>query len=207
MYIRIFCIVRSRSRDNILSDIRMGAIKKINWDKKELYELYWEKKMTTEEIADLKGCTRQNICKIFKSRGIPLRSTSEARKLGFKLNKIVVNAKKGPESHMWRGGIHHSNGYHYIYTPNHPRANRDNYVAEHILIWEEKNDVLPKNYIVHHINGIRNDNRIENLLAMSKYEHHGRLTQQVLRKRIQDLENENKRLKIEINELKKVLKK
>ncbi len=49
-------------------------------------------------------------------------------------------------------------------APDHPRANKKGYVLEHILIMEEKlGRHLVEGETVHHRNGIRGDNRLENL--------------------------------------------
>lgn len=87
-------------------------------------------------------------------------------------------------------------GYIYIHSPNHPNHNCNLRVAEHILVWEEANNrYLPKGWIVHHINGIRDDNRIENLFAMPKRNHTSHLLLQETRKRLLALENELRRIK------------
>jgi hypothetical protein len=45
-------------------------------------------------------------------------------------------------------------------------------VREHRIIWEEINKACLLRWgIVHHINNIKSDNRIENLFAMSSREH------------------------------------
>jgi len=52
-----------------------------------------------------------------------------------------------------------------IMKKEHPRAKSNNgYVFEHILVMEEKiGRMLFSNENVHHINGIKDDNRIDNL--------------------------------------------
>jgi hypothetical protein len=73
----------------------------------------------------------------------------------------------------WKGGRVNREGYVGIYCPDHPRATATcTYVMEHILVWEEAHgQPLPDGWVIHHKNGIRDDNRIENLLAMPKSTH------------------------------------
>lgn len=63
-------------------------------------------------------------------------------------------------------------GYVRIYCPMHKKANTWGYVYEHILVAEQtiKRELL-SDEVVHHKNGIRWDNRPENLQVMTKYEH------------------------------------
>jgi len=68
----------------------------------------------------------------------------------------------------WKGGRRESLGYVLVYSPDHPRANKK-YVFEHILKMEEKiGRFLVRGETVHHRNGIKNDNRIENLELWTK---------------------------------------
>ena len=56
------------------------------------------------------------------------------------------------------------NGYIYILLPEHHLAKKDGYVLEHSLIAEQHiGRLLSKIEVVHHINGIRDYNRIDNL--------------------------------------------
>lgn len=60
-------------------------------------------------------------------------------------------------------------GYRVVYLPGHPMANSANQVFEHRLVMSEHlgRDLLPAEN-VHHINGDRLDNRLENLELWSK---------------------------------------
>ena len=73
----------------------------------------------------------------------------------------------------YKGGItRHSAGYIRESMPRHPRASATGYVYQHILVIEQHlGRFLTTDENVHHINGIKNDNRIENLQLMTKSEH------------------------------------
>ncbi len=62
------------------------------------------------------------------------------------------------------GIARHGEGYIRIFMPNHPFADARSYVREHRLVMEKhlKRYLKPQE-VVHHINGIKDDNRIENL--------------------------------------------
>lgn len=58
-------------------------------------------------------------------------------------------------------------GYIAIWSPDHPLAQSDGYVSEHRKVaWDNGLLTDPKKQ-VHHINGDRSDNRIENLEVVS----------------------------------------
>ena len=110
----------------------------------------------------------------------------------------ISEALRGEKHPSWKGGRNKDkHGYIRINAPDHPRA-RSGAVSEHILVWEQAHcRLLPLDWVVHHINGIRDDNRPENLLAVPKSNHHYALLLQGLRAHIRRLEAENKRLKLQ----------
>ena len=78
----------------------------------------------------------------------------------------------GIRNPCWRGGRVQRKGYWFIYCPSHPDAYNGKYIQEHRLVMEKKLcRYLKKGEIVHHINHIRTDNRIENLELLSKSQH------------------------------------
>jgi len=85
--------------------------------------------------------------------------------------------KKGDfarEKHpRWNGGRRETvNGYIMVNVPGHPKAYR-NEVYEHIVVAEKKlGRYLEKGENVHHINGIKYDNRPENLVVCKTWAEH-----------------------------------
>ncbi len=82
--------------------------------------------------------------------------------------------QKSSENNNWKGGkTKDAKGYVLIRKEGHPRVSqKGHYVREHILVMEKKiGRYLKKQEIVHHINGIRDDNRIENLVLMQTGKH------------------------------------
>ena len=75
---------------------------------------------------------------------------------------------------MWKGGRQiNDQGYILIYKPEHPHASNRKTVREHILVMEEHiGRYLKKGEVVHHINEICNDNRIENLMLFKNQAEH-----------------------------------
>lgn len=82
------------------------------------------------------------------------------------------NFGKGENASNWRGGRRKNRQYIYIYQPNHLNCDVNGYVREHRLIMEKQiGRYLEKNEIVHHLNGIKDDNRIENLQLRTRSQH------------------------------------
>ena len=80
---------------------------------------------------------------------------------------------KAERSLAWKGGRYKtSSGYMVVYAPNHPNCNSKGYVREARLIAERTlGRLLKKDEHTHHINGIKDDNREENIQVMGINEH------------------------------------
>lgn len=62
------------------------------------------------------------------------------------------------------GGRSTQDGYRHIYLPGHANANGSGYIPEHRLVMATAlGRALARDESIHHRNGIRDDNRIENL--------------------------------------------
>jgi hypothetical protein len=112
-----------------------------------------------------------------------LRTQSEARKIGINHHKKDCNClscrckkglTRGKNNPFFKGyKTKNKEGYIFLYLPNHP-SRINNYIAEHRIVMEKYlNRYLKPTEIIHHKNGIKDDNRIENLcLCKSRKEHH-----------------------------------
>ena len=102
--------------------------------------------------------------------------------------------KRGKDCTVWKGGrCKTDDGYILIYVPREDRfynmANCNHYVPEHRLIMAEHlGRCLNRSEIVHHLNGIRTDNRLINLALLNRNNHSSKTLLKSLQKRIRDLE-------------------
>ena len=105
-------------------------------------------------------------------------------------NFRINRENKGINAWAYKAGRSRTvSGYILIMQHGHPRVDNRGYVREHILVWEEAHGKpLPKGWIIHHLNGVRDDNRIENLLAMPYQDHSRWLYISTLQERIKVLE-------------------
>lgn len=78
----------------------------------------------------------------------------------------LYESMRGEKAAHWRGGRSvDGEGYIRVYAPTHPKAfGHGGYVREHRLVMEQHlGRYLESHETVHHINGNKADNRIENL--------------------------------------------
>lgn len=101
-------------------------------------------------IGERLGCAAPRISKLCQKHGI----------------KCQRRGPRGGTAHPdWKGGRQlDKSGYVLVYMPNHPNARHGRYVLEHRLVMERHiGRRLKRGEVVHHKNGDKTDNRIENL--------------------------------------------
>ena len=103
-----------------------------------------------------------------------MSAAKKGRKLSTETCHRMSEAHRGEKNYNWNGGRKRDpRGYILVFVPSHPYGNCEGYVYEHRLVMEAHlgRTLLPTE-VVHHINGIKNDNRIENLMLFSSNEGH-----------------------------------
>lgn len=71
-----------------------------------------------------------------------------------------------------RGWYQDPKGYILVRAVGHPMASREGYVMQHRLVMAKHlGRMLTRGEVVHHLNRVKDDNRIENLVLMSRTEH------------------------------------
>ena len=94
------------------------------------------------------------------------------RAAGFEPIKVIpFGARKGRKNKKGVARIKSIHGYIHIFLPTHPMAMKNGYVREHRMVAYDAGLLIDPTMEVHHRNGIKTDNRIENLEIMTKAKH------------------------------------
>lgn len=100
------------------------------------------------------------------------KATKETRE---KLRKSHIGINLGDKHPNWNNGVSISNGYRMSYVNPQERVRGVKYKREHRLVMEKHlGRPLSPIEVVHHINGNRADNRLENLMLLPDHAAHRR---------------------------------
>lgn len=115
---------------------------------KRAIEMYSVGNVHLQTIADALGSSTTRVSLQLRKAGVKLRGRCE-----------------GASNPAWKGGRKiDKDGYVLIYSPTHPHASKAGCVREHRLVIEKHlGRILDQKEVVHHKNGVKEDNRIENL--------------------------------------------
>lgn len=126
---------------------------------------YWNEGLSQSEIGRIIGCPSPTIHHAMVRLGIPRRTSGEGQ--------------RGRRHISQKGGRIHCHDYILIRKPDHPYA-RNGYVREHRLVIEKRlGRFLEPWELVHHINGVKDDNRLENLELIPSNNKHSLITKAV----------------------------
>jgi hypothetical protein len=108
--------------------------------------------------------------KVGRIKGIPARF----------LPHHHLKMQGGKNSPRWNGGTKTQGGYKFLLIPEHPRADAEGYIQEHIVVAEKAlGRSLPNGVVVHHANQKQCDNKNSNLVICESIAYHTLLHQRI----------------------------
>lgn len=156
---------------------------------REMYEVH---EMAIEDVAIHFDTSRETVRYHLRRAGVVLRGRAC-------MTERAKDKQRGPKHHSWKGGRYkHRSGYYYALARGHPLS-KDGYIYEHRLVMEKHlqdnhpdhpaiaDGFLSRKWVVHHMNGQKDDNRIENLELMERGKHHSWLHFQDEMQRLKEL--------------------
>jgi hypothetical protein len=130
--------------------------------KEWLYEQYWNKGLSTPKIAKIYKIAQRTLYNWMNKFNIKRRTFSDY---------------KGKTSYQWKGGIRkRDDGYILKWIPTNslyaPMKADKKYILQHRYVMAKHlGRLLDDNEIVHHIDGNKKNNKIQNLKLMTRGEH------------------------------------
>lgn len=137
---------------------RIHNLQKFHNNKELLFDLYINKEKTLMEIGNMFNRAPETIRNLLRKFKIPLRNR------GWRIGK---------HNPSWKGGRRKSTqGYIIVIVYNHPNSYK-NEVFEHVIVMEKCLErYITREECIHHINCIKDDNRIENLYLCKNISEH-----------------------------------
>lgn len=157
----------------------------------------WTDRETRILIENYNSVSNSELLRLIQTKS-PQAIYKKAYKMGLRKIKEIERlnrseAMRGENAPNWSGGRRRtSKGYAQILMPGHPRADSSGYVMEHIIAWEQATGVpVSAQCCIHHLNGDKLDNRIENLCLMQRgahtvFHHAGKPLSQETRRKISE---------------------
>ena len=158
--------------------LKVGIFKESKEEDPNEERIYYRKEFNKEALEKhyRGGATIKRIAKMYDYSQVFIKQKLEDWKISLRSTDTT-----------WRSGGQDS-GYVTIHI------NGQAY-PEHRYVWEQIHGPLPKRWIVHHLNGIKNLNYPENLVGMPRNKHGIDQLHPAFEKRILSLEKEVKELK------------
>lgn len=136
-----------------------------DWPIEDLRRMIEVENLTHAQAGARLGCAAQTIGKLCAKHGIRCHRRGP---------------RNGPGHPNWKGGrLLDADGYVLVWVLDHPHARRPSdrksggHVAEHRLVMEAHlGRYLDPEEVVHHVNGVKDDNQLENLELFSSNADH-----------------------------------
>lgn len=138
---------------------------------------------TNHKSVLLSGKPVNQILEWRKNGGKPWNKGIKIKLSDHHINRIREGLKKrnrdwqiGSNNKNWKGGKYIAHGYVRMINPERNNPGEQRYIFEHRHVMEQhlKRKLLPHE-IIHHKNGIKTDNRIENLSIVLRKTHRGKV--------------------------------
>jgi hypothetical protein len=168
-------LARSRTKGievRVMKGLGVGPHPKLDQYEEDIKKLYLDG-MPGTKIAKKYGVGENTIYRVLHRLGVHVWNKSEAR---FKFSGSPI------------GTIVNNNGYARIKIAKSPAK----WQFYHIYVWEQTNGRrIAKGYLVHHLNGIKDDNRPCNLAEVLIKKHSTHTLVELIQQRLREVEQEN----------------